>query len=129
MCLCVVVLSLMACIVVCCFCSLFVCFFLFKQKTAYEMRISDWSSDVCSSDLSTGRRVPALLQPARGGMQISLPIISRRCPRGSGRCCCGRSSKVSAKRHWSTAWHRVCRDKPSVGSCHGRLVGSTSKYD
>src|SRR3546814_19859364 len=36
-------------------CLLFVCiscvFFFFKQKTAYEMRISDWSSDVCSSDL------------------------------------------------------------------------------
>src|SRR3546814_6935772 len=32
----------------CCY-SLF--FFFFKQKTAYEMRISDWSSDVCSSDL------------------------------------------------------------------------------
>src|SRR3546814_14863097 len=33
-------------------------FFFFKQKTAYEMRISDWSSDVCSSDLreSDGRR-------------------------------------------------------------------------
>src|SRR3546814_16628229 len=31
--------------------SLFLCFFFFKQKTAYEMRISDWSSDVCSSDL------------------------------------------------------------------------------
>src|SRR3546814_18501280 len=28
-------------------------FFCFKQKTAYEMRISDWSSDVCSSDLKT----------------------------------------------------------------------------
>src|SRR3546814_5853385 len=28
-------------------------FFCFKQKTAYEMRISDWSSDVCSSDLTT----------------------------------------------------------------------------
>src|SRR3546814_17392620 len=28
------------------------CFFFFKQKTAYEMRISDWSSDVCSSDLN-----------------------------------------------------------------------------
>src|SRR3546814_4933348 len=27
------------------------CVFFFKQKTAYEMRISDWSSDVCSSDL------------------------------------------------------------------------------
>src|SRR3546814_5303054 len=41
-------------------CFVFVCarfrccrsfFFFFKQKTAYEMRISDWSSDVCSSDL------------------------------------------------------------------------------
>src|SRR3546814_275505 len=30
------------------------CFFFFKQKTAYEMRISDWSSDVCSSDLMVG---------------------------------------------------------------------------
>src|SRR3546814_4495245 len=30
-------------------------FFLFKQKTAYEMRISDWSSDVCSSDLARGK--------------------------------------------------------------------------
>src|SRR3546814_10471188 len=31
-------------------------FFFFKQKTAYEMRISDWSSDVCSSDLKGSRR-------------------------------------------------------------------------
>src|SRR3546814_2006150 len=31
-----------------------VVFFFFKQKTAYEMRISDWSSDVCSSDLGEG---------------------------------------------------------------------------
>src|SRR3546814_4855543 len=34
-------------------------FFFFKQKTAYEMRISDWSSDVCSSDLTCS----ALLDP------------------------------------------------------------------
>src|SRR3546814_2723785 len=32
--------------------SMFRLFFFFKQKTAYEMRISDWSSDVCSSDLA-----------------------------------------------------------------------------
>src|SRR3546814_7267543 len=32
-------------------CLVFVFVFFFKQKTAYEMRISDWSSDVCSSDL------------------------------------------------------------------------------
>src|SRR3546814_6448048 len=30
--------------------------FFFKQKTAYEMRISDWSSDVCSSDLASAQR-------------------------------------------------------------------------
>src|SRR3546814_4241470 len=33
------------------FCVYDCVFFFFKQKTAYEMRISDWSSDVCSSDL------------------------------------------------------------------------------
>src|SRR3546814_6527415 len=39
-------------------CVLFLLFFFFfKQKTAYEMRISDWSSDVCSSDLA-----PAVFQ-------------------------------------------------------------------
>src|SRR3546814_14701337 len=35
-------------------------FFFFKQKTAYEMRISDWSSDVCSSDLLRFQRGPAM---------------------------------------------------------------------
>src|SRR3546814_4026221 len=33
------------------YCTVLLVFFFFKQKTAYEMRISDWSSDVCSSDL------------------------------------------------------------------------------
>src|SRR3546814_20643603 len=43
-------------------------FFFFKQKTAYELRISDWSSDVCSSDLSRGdgRRDRAANGSARG---------------------------------------------------------------
>src|SRR3546814_3355182 len=43
----------------CCFVVfVFLCFFFFfKQKTAYEMRISDWSSDVCSSDLIGRRKV------------------------------------------------------------------------
>src|SRR3546814_1432495 len=35
-------------------------FFFFKQKTAYEMRISDWSSDVCSSDLETAASTPTI---------------------------------------------------------------------
>src|SRR3546814_10730889 len=35
-------------------------FFFFKQKTAYEMRISDWSSDVCSSDLALAWRLKCI---------------------------------------------------------------------
>src|SRR3546814_2163463 len=46
------------------------CFFFFKQKTAYEMRISDWSSDVCSSDLlgddDRGVRVDGTCAPSPG---------------------------------------------------------------
>src|SRR3546814_9665868 len=42
----------------CCWVSVVFCF---KQKTAYEMRISDWSSDVCSSDLATERKDAAQL--------------------------------------------------------------------
>src|SRR3546814_1320647 len=40
-------------------------FFFFKQKTAYEMRISDWSSDVCSSDLPP-RAHPRIYRPRQG---------------------------------------------------------------
>src|SRR3546814_10574029 len=41
-------------------------FFFFKQKTAYEMRISDWSSDVCSSDLCCGTRPRASGRQSEG---------------------------------------------------------------
>src|SRR3546814_5420362 len=61
-------------------------FFFFKQKTAYEMRISDWSSDVCSSDLpDQGGRGPFLqpVPPYPGTDPLELPrhaleIIDRR---------------------------------------------------
>src|SRR3546814_13195859 len=44
-----------------------VVFFFFKQKTAYEMRISDWSSDVCSSDLAIAKlHVGGLAVPVQG---------------------------------------------------------------
>src|SRR3546814_4163952 len=57
-------------------CSLhfFVMFFFFKQKTAYEMRISDWSSDVCSSDLTVRR---SRIVPVRAVHQYSSQLPSR----------------------------------------------------
>src|SRR3546814_14601426 len=50
-------------------------FFFFKQKTAYEMRISDWSSDVCSSDLPSASRA--------AGFERSCMILGRK---GVNRC-------------------------------------------
>src|SRR3546814_4621076 len=48
-------------------------FFFFKQKTAYEMRISDWSSDVCSSDLAVIR--PPITAVAIGERKLeSVPL-------------------------------------------------------
>src|SRR3546814_20966054 len=59
----------------------FYCCFFFKQKTAYEMRISDWSSDACSSDLSGPLVSRAKLAAALGSpipTQQTRPLPSRR---------------------------------------------------
>src|SRR3546814_17773673 len=49
-----------------------VVFFFFKQKTAYEMRISDWSSDVCSSDLDSVLRAVFLGGDVQRFQQVAL---------------------------------------------------------
>src|SRR3546814_8735501 len=49
---------------ICRLCLCVTLFFFFKQKTAYEMRISDWSSDVCSSDLPIPASAPLEANPA-----------------------------------------------------------------
>src|SRR3546814_5484896 len=48
-------------------------FLFFKQKTAYEMRISDWSSDVCSSDLPTVLHVHPCRHRRDGAVQLARP--------------------------------------------------------
>src|SRR3546814_1667611 len=54
-------------------------FFFFKQKTAYEMRISDWSSDVCSSDLGAAQAAAVL--------HLGRPVAAARTRRhGPGAC-------------------------------------------
>src|SRR3546814_17450498 len=58
----------------CCLFMLF--FFFFKQKTAYEMRISDWSSDVCSSDLGDTLRIGTQRVRLHG---IDAPELAQRC--------------------------------------------------
>src|SRR3546814_1333445 len=60
-------------------------YFLFKQKTAYEMRISDWSSDVCSSDLALIRQILGDLLDTHTGAPLA----------GSGRAIGVDGAKVS----------------------------------
>src|SRR3546814_1821861 len=50
--------------------DVFVWFFFFKQKTAYEMRISDWSSDVCSSNLMISEVLDVMVHLAESGMTM-----------------------------------------------------------
>src|SRR3546814_11118661 len=50
------------------------CMFFFKQKTAYEMRISDWSSDVCSSDLAATGAASSPI-PTASSSPILVPLI------------------------------------------------------
>src|SRR3546814_17917755 len=71
-----------------------VVFFFFKQKTAYEMRISDWSSDVCSSDRASGQHSTNITHQASRAIRVFMvgpPVERHRCTRsnhhraGSGR--------------------------------------------
>src|SRR3546814_6474524 len=57
----------MSCSIFCVLVSSVVYVFFFKQKTAYEMRISDWSSDVCSSDLTKAENLRDL-----EGMRVNI---------------------------------------------------------
>src|SRR3546814_6578092 len=79
--------------------------FFFKQKTAYELRISDWSSDVCSSDLARGRPRPEDRARWRGMLRLAsrplgLPMIAfgaaimllTASPAGADPCEIGRAS-------------------------------------
>src|SRR3546814_1338512 len=59
--------------------DVFYIFFFFKQKTAYEMRISDWSSDVCSSDLAA-RFLPGGKADHRGLGNVGEPVADDLAP-------------------------------------------------
>src|SRR3546814_2980475 len=81
------------------------CLLFFKQKTAYEMRISDWSSDVCSSDLPA-IPVPSAaehVRPAAGGTAAGSPLAALP---GLGTGCCGIRNKQPRHRYSPTA--RCC---------------------
>src|SRR3546814_6474926 len=91
---------------------LFICFFFFKQKTAYEMRISDWSSDVCSSDLFAnaslfhvpGSELLRVLKQLQAALKPSGVLFSSN-PRGKNQE--GWSGDRYSVNHDLAAWSRV----------------------
>src|SRR3546814_17575809 len=86
---------------------LHICFFFFKQKTAYEMRISDWSSDVCSSDLSL-----ADLKTALGD---TTPVEAEAAPREPKIDAQGRSYGTGRRKNAiARVWIKPGRDRTSV---------------
>src|SRR3546814_4268260 len=74
----------------------FLCFFFFKQKTAYEMRISDWSSDVCSSDLY-GISNSASIEPS---LALKNPLMSEQTGRSEERRV-GKECVSTCRSRWS----------------------------
>src|SRR3546814_2353455 len=87
-------------------CSLFFVFF-FKQKTAYEMRISDWSSDVCSSDLHA---VPQ----QRGGVPFHQPTAARARASAAASATASKASRIEGR----SEERRV--GKECVSTCRSR---------
>src|SRR3546814_5658707 len=93
-----------------------------KQKTAYEMRISDWSSDVCSSDLCPLQNAQAATSP-RKSLTSSSASSKRESRHGrgpGGRTGQGGGLCVSAERRIRASIHSIC------GSSEERRVGKES---
>src|SRR3546814_10705811 len=97
--------------------------FFFKQKTAYEMRISDWSSDVCSSDLADLRRKHrnAADDDCADDVvaKIDAPVVVPVSPRTGGRCDRGHEKRCGGGARQS-AGHVRSEERPV-----GKKCGST----
>src|SRR3546814_1099899 len=84
-------------------CELAFDFFFFKQKTAYEMRISDWSSDVCSSDLHARDRAARCARESRTRLAGTTGSGCSRSTRTAARSTVANARPVPARRARRTA--------------------------
>src|SRR3546814_5957779 len=102
--------------VIVCFCRVF----FFKQKTAYEMRISDWSSDVCSSDLragSAGARPGPLRRAGRSRAAGRWSAALRSCRCGGG-CATRKARSLPRPEPSATPEHAGRRYRPARSEEH-----------
>src|SRR3546814_2803956 len=101
-------------------------FFFFKQKTAYEMRISDWSSDVCSSDLLIAGVPPQTEGQHRDGCsqcgRRHKPASCHAVPGRTGcTTVCRRGERCDCCRHWRCARLQQCGQEIGRASCRERV--------
>src|SRR3546814_12332067 len=95
----------------------FMFFFFFKQKTAYEMRISDWSSDVCSSDL---QRQTCIRRRASPGQFVSSVRWRKYATAAAIRC---GWNMLPVYRDWQLSLtHRLCLILPDARSSARRRI-------
>src|SRR3546814_13768991 len=114
------------------------CVFFFKQKTAYEIRISDWSSDVCSSDLIKPERPD---QSDHVTCMVLVPITMERSARisvppgirhqhivfmlegaGQGRPACAVPGQSMKQNQWRSEERRVGKECVSTCKCRWRPI-------
>src|SRR3546814_15528856 len=120
--------------------------FFFKQKTAYEVRISDWSSDVCSSDLvevaGTISDPRAILRAERPGLGIGLVNLDARltgAPNGYRLAATGGTDRSAARRvgqecvstcrsRWLSCPSTIKLPRSTIASLHGPHAISCSDF-
>src|SRR3546814_19325467 len=92
-------------------CNLHFFFFFFTQKTAYELRISDWSSDVCSSDLSRARHLHRKRAYAPRPRSTCRGANWCRCSRRSEERREGKESVSTCRSRWSPYHEKKKKEK------------------
>src|SRR3546814_3474227 len=112
------------------------CYFFYKQKTAYDMRISDWSSDVCSSDLRTAVCAvgvdEAAVLPGPAGEVVEDPRAHRRAvavgARHADAACPAREQMAARRADVGTVGHfRILEFEHRVLFLAGEVVGEPER--
>src|SRR3546814_2010078 len=94
-------------------------FFFFMQKTAYEMRISDWSSDVCSSDLRAGRFSTELFDRYQRSEQVLVATLAEMYVQ----CVSTRKVKAITEELWGHAF-----SASTISAINKKLDGSLAAF-
>src|SRR3546814_11670224 len=117
-------------------CTYCVIIFFFKQKTAYEMRISDWSSDVCSSDLGLREGFDTMRYDEAEIARIARVGFEAARARRRKLCSVDKANVLETSQLWRDVVIEVSADYPDVALSHMyvanaamQMVRATGQFD